>query len=353
MGRPIKNGMDYHPMDVNWYNDVKVRKLKNAMGGGALCVLMVLYSKIHAAGYYLDWNDDELFYLSEDAGFDEQYTREVVDQCLKVGLLCKQLFEEYAILTSHRIQLNYVEAKKKSKNKIDERFSLINDIYSGKTAVNSEETTVFDGKTAVNSKKAEISTQNKIKENKRKENISSPSPPPCQEGGQTGREELKYYPTKEALASLEELIFSVIHDSDQITAEELLRLSCNMADGSIGKQTIDWWAEQSGHRLHDFNLKQVVASLREDEKMGELEDYVIPYPHYETLLEMMRKLNSWDYREACSLIRGPNDKEAFNVCRDCMAEIIKGGINSPGAFLLKRLREMRREEPVLKELSLE
>ena len=343
MGRPIKNGMDYHPMDVNWYNDIKVRKLKNAMSGGALSVLMVLYSKIHAAGYYLDWNDDELFYLSEDAGFDEQYTREVVDQCLKVGLFSQQLFDEFHILTCRRIQLNYEEAKKKSKNKIDERFSLINDIYSEKTAVNSEETPVFDGKTAVNSKKAEISTQNKIKEKKIKKNISSPSPPPIQAGRPTDGEGLKYYPTNEKFNSLKRLIIETTQQADNATIEELLRLSCNMADGSIGQQTIEWWIGSNKKGVESCSICQLVSSLIDQEKKGELENYVIPYPQFQTLLGMMRKLNYWDYNTACSLIRAPDDEEAFNICRDCIAEIAKGRINSPGAFLLKRLKDMKRE----------
>lgn len=113
MARPKKIGLDYFPLDVDFYRDVKVRKLMRNNGGGkALAVYTVLLCSIYESGYYMVWDSDSPFILSEKLGFEEGYLKEVTKYCVSVGLFDKDLFEESHILTSRSIQSRYFTAKR-------------------------------------------------------------------------------------------------------------------------------------------------------------------------------------------------------------------------------------------------
>ena len=113
MARPKKIGLDYFPLDVDFYSDVKVRKLMRNNGGGkALAVYTVLLCSIYESGYYMVWDSDSPFILSEKLGFEEGYLKEVTKYCVSVGLFDKDLFEKSHILTSRSIQVRYFTAKR-------------------------------------------------------------------------------------------------------------------------------------------------------------------------------------------------------------------------------------------------
>jgi len=113
MARPKKIGLDYFPLDVDFYSDVKVRKLMRNNGGGkALAVYTVLLCSIYEGGYYMVWDSDSPFIMSEKLGFEEGYLKEVTKYCVSVGLFDKDLFEKSHILTSRSIQSRYFAAKR-------------------------------------------------------------------------------------------------------------------------------------------------------------------------------------------------------------------------------------------------
>ena len=114
MARPQKIGLDYFPLDVNYYRDIKVRKLMRSNGGGkALSVYTVLLCNIYENGYYMLWDDDVPFMLSEILGFEESTIHECIKYCLSVGLLDKEMFTQHKILTSRSIQSRYFAAVKR------------------------------------------------------------------------------------------------------------------------------------------------------------------------------------------------------------------------------------------------
>ena len=113
MARPKKIGLDYFPLDVDFYSDVKVRKLMRNNGGGkALAVYTVLLCSIYESGYYMVWDSDSPFIMSEKLGFEEGYLKEVTKYCVSVDLFDKDLFEKSHILTSRSIQSRYFAAKR-------------------------------------------------------------------------------------------------------------------------------------------------------------------------------------------------------------------------------------------------
>lgn len=166
MARPKKVGLDYFPVDVNILHDVKVRKLMRNNGGGkAYAVYSALLCSIYENGYYMLWDEELPFMLSEDLGFEEGFIQEVIRSAISVGLFDKELWRSSQVLTSLGIQKRYQLICNLSR-----RSSQINEyslVSSEKTLVSSEKTTVSSELTPVSSEK---STQSKGKE--RKENLS-------------------------------------------------------------------------------------------------------------------------------------------------------------------------------------
>ena len=47
MGRRVKKGLDYFPLDVDFFQDIKIRKLIRCQGGKALTVYIALLCNIY------------------------------------------------------------------------------------------------------------------------------------------------------------------------------------------------------------------------------------------------------------------------------------------------------------------
>ena len=169
MARPKKRGLEYFPFDVDLFQDIKIRKLIKFQGGKAVTVYALLLCLIYKNGYYIKWDEDLPFIISEQTGFEERYIVDVINSCLKLGLFNSQILDKHKVFTSRGIQERYCDIFSKMKRRvIIKEFNCIN---SEETQVNSEETQVNSEETQVNS---EFSTQKKIKENKRN-NISTTS----------------------------------------------------------------------------------------------------------------------------------------------------------------------------------
>ncbi|MFK4951610.1 DUF4373 domain-containing protein [Lactococcus garvieae] len=118
MARPLKQGLDYFPLDVNFLKDIKVRKIKRACGPATVEVLLCLLGNIYRdTGYYFGWDEDTMFLVADEVGAKEGLVEEIVNKAVQVGFFDKDKFEKYKILTSKGIQNRYREAaKKKERN---------------------------------------------------------------------------------------------------------------------------------------------------------------------------------------------------------------------------------------------
>ena len=194
MARPLKKGLGYFSLDVDFYNDIKVRKIVRRKGGDALTVYIVLLCNIYEKGYYLEWNEDIPFLICEATGYGEDRIKDIILYCIEVGLFDKNFFEQYQIITSYSIQRRYKAIGALTKRKMDKNapYLLEKDAYedisseermikSKGKAVNSEETTnnlrLLREKTSQNRVSSEKTPQSKVKKNKIKENIGSSSEP--------------------------------------------------------------------------------------------------------------------------------------------------------------------------------
>ena len=108
MARISKPGLDYFPLDVNFFQDRKVRRISNrhhAAGIAALTSLLCLIYK--EKGFYVAWNQDTLFDISQEVCCEEEEMQAIIDDCLSVGLFDTYRYKEYGILTSQAIQEQY------------------------------------------------------------------------------------------------------------------------------------------------------------------------------------------------------------------------------------------------------
>lgn len=126
MARPIKKGINYFNLDVTFFHDIKIRKIRNACGNQSIAILIYLLCNIYEdEGYYMRWDEDIRFLVADDLGAKESAVQDVVDKASAVGFFDNELFKQYHVLTSKRIQENYqLAAKQKKDHSIDPRYQL-------------------------------------------------------------------------------------------------------------------------------------------------------------------------------------------------------------------------------------
>ena len=110
-GRPTKQGIDYFPMDVDFFTDVKIRKISRACGSQSTSILICLLCNIYKdEGYYILWDEDLPFVIADTVRVSEGAVKEVLIKSLQVGFFDQELYEKYKILTSSGIQKRFLLA---------------------------------------------------------------------------------------------------------------------------------------------------------------------------------------------------------------------------------------------------
>ena len=107
MARPIKKGLEYFPMDTDFFADKKIRLLRGEFGAAGLLVLLATYCRIYdTEGYWASFDDDDAILTADElgCGITAQTVREVIQCAVRRGLFDRRIFEEYGVLTSHGIQ---------------------------------------------------------------------------------------------------------------------------------------------------------------------------------------------------------------------------------------------------------
>lgn len=166
MARPIKKGIGYFPLDVDFLQDIKIRKIMRACGSAAPTILICLLGNIYRdEGYFMKWDEDTRFLVADDVGTSEASVEEVVRKAIQVGVFDQGLYDKYQILTSHGIQERYKKAAyQKTDSSINKDFSLIE--------VNHADIGVSNSGNEVNHAESTQSKEKKSKVNKTKKTES-------------------------------------------------------------------------------------------------------------------------------------------------------------------------------------
>ena len=128
MARPPKMGLDYFPLDVNFLNDLKTKKLVRSFGASAVAVALDVLTNIYKDnGYYAECDEDFIFLIADDLKLDEEYAKNVIEKMVEVDFFNKNLYENHKILTSIGIQKRYILASgRRVRSKINSVYDLIN-----------------------------------------------------------------------------------------------------------------------------------------------------------------------------------------------------------------------------------
>ena len=128
MARPPKVGLDYFPLDVNFLNDLKTKKIVRSYGASAVAVALNVFINIYRDnGYYAECDDDFTFLIADELKLDEEYTKNVIKKMVEVDFFDKNLYENHKILTSIGIQNRYVLASgRRVHTKINKVYDLVN-----------------------------------------------------------------------------------------------------------------------------------------------------------------------------------------------------------------------------------
>lgn len=128
MARPIKDGVDYFPLDVHLDDKFKFIEIKFKLEGFA--ILIKLFQKIYSYGYWYKWTEDEMLIFADENRVDVSTVKNVVDEAIIREIFDKELYEKCNILTSKGIQNRYKEIVKRRKNvNVIEEYLLIDNNF--------------------------------------------------------------------------------------------------------------------------------------------------------------------------------------------------------------------------------
>ena len=161
MARKHKKGIDYFSHDVDLVHDKKIKLIiaKHGLIGYAI-YLRLLEEIYRQEGYYIKADEDFNLLFINDNNLDQNVYINCLNDYINRELFNINLFNEYNILTSKRIQMNYLEAteRRKTVDLIGEY--LIVNIYR-------ENVNILTLNVNINPKNVNISTQSKKKVNKK------------------------------------------------------------------------------------------------------------------------------------------------------------------------------------------
>lgn len=160
MARPIKQGIEYFPLDVGFLQDIKVRKIMRACGIQSIPVLISLLAIIYRdEGYYAVWDKDMPFLVADELGISEGAVTETVNKAVQVDFFDAELFEKSKVLTSIGIQKRFFSAVSRRTQILCDSSLMLIPLNDYKNLVN----------VCNNSVNEDQGTQSKAKESKGKE----------------------------------------------------------------------------------------------------------------------------------------------------------------------------------------
>lgn len=322
MGRNIKKGLEYFPLDVNFFSDIKIRKLIKYQGGKAITVYALLLCNIYKDGYFMRLDEELAFIISEQTGFEESYIQEVIKCCLIVGLFSKDLYDKQKILTSKGIQERYNSICNLSRRKCEiNEFSLIS----------SEDINISSEEIPINSAKSTQSKEKESKGNKTKE--TPPQTPPhgvaSSSEAETFSNSLFSVRNKDTL--LQALSSFGATNEDKI---ELLRLS-NDGDPHTPLWELLESMKKSAGRI---SMSETVRCMQMYERQRLICCKSRTRIRIEAELRLLVKSE-----ELVAILMALTDSTHEERCQQAMAEIKKssGRITMPAKYILSELRKIK------------
>lgn len=129
--RPLKQGLDYFPFDVDFFGDKKVKVVKAKYGCDGMIVFIYLLCQIYINGYYIKLDEDYEYIISDELRMEPEKIGQIINFLCGRSLFENKLFASDKVLTSRGIQARFQEAIKKRGTKrvieVDAKIWLLSD----------------------------------------------------------------------------------------------------------------------------------------------------------------------------------------------------------------------------------
>lgn len=166
MARKNKIGLDYFSHDVEMFNDIKIKFIKAKHGLIGYAIFLRLLENIYKEnGYFIQIDDKFNILFADDNKLDIDVYINVLNDCINENLFNKEIYDKYKVLTSKRIQLNFLAGSERRKSiELKKEFLLLTD-----DLLENDNIKIID--VYINEIDSNISTQkeSKLKEKKEKE----------------------------------------------------------------------------------------------------------------------------------------------------------------------------------------
>jgi predicted MPP superfamily phosphohydrolase len=163
LAKLFKKGLDYFSHDTGMCEDYKMKLLiaKYKANGYAIYnhILELSYKE---NGFYFKKTDDNIILIGFLFSIDTSQVNEVIDYMLEKGLFSKELYEKYSILTSERMQINYIAGcEQRKKLFINNKYLLVNieDYKTNKSKFEIINNGFYEEKNGVKGDKSGINSQ--------------------------------------------------------------------------------------------------------------------------------------------------------------------------------------------------
>ena len=120
MARPIKTGLNYFPLEVDFFNDPRISAVTVVHGIKGQAAVIMLLCAIYRNGYYFEWTPENyVVLLKELPGITINEMKEIIDTLVKWEFFDRALFEQQQVLTSRDIQQHFIVAARRRKHTTD------------------------------------------------------------------------------------------------------------------------------------------------------------------------------------------------------------------------------------------
>lgn len=108
MARPNKTGLDYFPLDVDFFADEKIAAISGEFGIKGEITVIKLLCAVYRNGYFILWNEPLKYKLLRDLpGVSPELIDQIVNRLVRWGFFDESLFDSVKVLTSRGIQKRF------------------------------------------------------------------------------------------------------------------------------------------------------------------------------------------------------------------------------------------------------
>lgn len=106
MARPVKNAVDYFPMDVDFFVDPKIIMIEDRFKAKGIAIVTGLLCMVYRNGYFLPFDDNMPYVVAKRVGCEVSgaLVTDVVKALIKNEFFNEEVFNRCRILTSNGIQ---------------------------------------------------------------------------------------------------------------------------------------------------------------------------------------------------------------------------------------------------------